>query len=232
MKKPLVAAVALLSLSGCASTYVGKPYTKTAAPLTTVALADDTLPEEVIAYQVASTMSNFGLLGALIDAGVQASRKSRVNDALDSINYAPELAFEAYIGETLRRQGVTASVVEGPNREKREFLVDYPDARNDVQAYFDLVVTNYGYVQAGGNLWRPAVLADVRLVDKVSGKVLMENRIGYNIPDAPAGIITLAPNPEFAFEDREDMVTNADKLAAGLDDALHRVADSAVSLLR
>jgi hypothetical protein len=232
LHKPFVAAIALLSLSACASTYVGKPYTKSAAPLTTVGLADDMLPSEVIAFQVASTMSNFGLLGAIIDAGVQASRKHRVNEALDSIGYAPEPTFEAYLRDALKDQGVTARLVAGPDREKREFLVDYPATGQDVQAYLDLVVKQYGYVQAGGNLWRPAVLADVRLVDRVSGNVLMENRIGYNIPDAPAGIITLPPNPEFAFEDREDMITNADKLAAGLDDALHEVAISAVRLLR
>ena len=38
--------------------------------------------------------------------------------------------------------------------QKREFLVDYPEAGEEVQAYFDLVVMQYGYMQAGGNLWR------------------------------------------------------------------------------
>jgi hypothetical protein len=232
LKKIASAAVALLLTSACASNYVGTPYTATAQPLSRVALADDTLPDDVIAYQAASTMSNFGLLGGLIDAGVQASRRDAVNDALETIAYDPEPAFEAYLIGELAEHGITATLATGPEREKREFVIDYPQAGADVQAYFDLVVHNFGYVQAGGNEWRPAASAEVRLVERATGATLMENFIAYNIPDARAGVITLPPNAEFRFANREDMVTHPERLAAGMDDALHKVADTAVSLLR
>ena len=232
MQIKLFAAAGLMFLGACTQNYVATPYTAGAQPLTRVTLADDVLPQNVIAYQVASTMSNFGLIGALIDAGVQESRRDAVNDALETISYDPEPALEAYLIAEMAERGITASLAQGPDRDKREFLVEYPSADGGVQAYFDIVVDSFGYVQAGGNEWRPAAGALVRLVDVGTGDTLMENRIAYNIPNALPGVVTLPPNPEFTFDNREAMVSDPQRLAAGIDDGLRRVADTAVSLLR
>lgn len=232
MKKTVLAAASLLSLSACASNYAGVPYTPTNIPITRVAVANDPLPENVIAYQVGSTMSNFGLIGGLIDAGVQSSRKGAVNEALEQFGYEPETAFKEHVIDTLAKQGITAAFFEGPDRKKREFLEVYSAESADVQAYLDLNILQYGYVQAGGNTWRPSVLADVRMVTAGSNTVLMENRIGYNVPDAEGGIITLSANPDYVFTNREDMTTNPQRLAQGIDDALRQVADTAAGLLR
>lgn len=231
MKKSF-AALPLLALCACAKPYAGVPYAAPAAPITSVGLVDDSLPEEVVAYEAASTMGNFGLIGALIDAGVQASRKDRVNDALESINYQPEPTFEAYLGEAMARNGVRTTVVETGTREKRKFLPKYPTGRADAQALLDVNVVGFGYSNAGNQLWRPTVLADVRMVDAATGKTMMENRIAYNVVDSQAGVVTIAPNAEYAFANREDMVTQPERLAAGLDDALRQVADAAVRLMK
>ena len=222
----------MLSLAACQSTYVGTPYVAPAQGLGLVALADDSLPDQVMAYQAASTTSNFGLIGGLIDSGVQASRKDAVNDALETIDYEPEAPFEAYIIEALGREGISAELLEGPDREKREFLVEYPEANEEVQAYFDIVVLSYGYMQSGGNSWRPSAAADVRLVDKETGDTLMENRIFYKVVNATAGVITLSPDPGYIFANREDMTGNPERLAEGIDVALQAIADAAIGLLR
>lgn len=229
--KKIVAVSALLMASACAKPYVGTPYAAPATPITSIAIANDSLPEDAVAGEAASTMSNFGLLGALIDAGVQGSRKSRVNEALDSVGHEPEKAFEAYLVDALAKRNVAATVLEGPDREKREFYVSYPDAGN-AQAVLDFNVGAHGYVNAGNKLWRPTVAADVRLIDPLSGKVLMENRIVSNPIDAQEGVITIAPNPEYVFQNREDMITQPERLAAGIDDALRRVADTAIALMQ
>nr|WP_137678658.1 hypothetical protein [Parerythrobacter lutipelagi] len=230
MKKTFVL-LAALSLGACANPYVATPYTAPAGGLTSVGIADDSIPEDAIAGEAASTMSNFGLLGALVDAGVQASRKSRVNEALDSVNYQPEEMFEAYLIEAFKKKNINAMLLAGPDREKREFLTDYQDA-NGAQAVLDFNVTEHGYINAGNQLWRPAVAADVRLVDAVSGKTLMENRIVLNPIVVQEGTITLSPNPDYVFQNREDMISQPERLAAGIDDALMKVADAAVNLLQ
>lgn len=231
MKKS-IAALGLLSLGACASPYVGTPYTAPAVPVTSVGIVDDTLPDEAIAYEAASTMGNFGLLGALIDAGVQDSRKDRVNEALASVNHTPEATFEAHLIGALADAGIKGAMLQGPDREKRAFLEKYPAAPAGAQALIDFNVTGYGYVNAGNQLWRPTVAADVKMVDAATGKTLMENRIVYNPVDAQAGIVTLAPNPEFVFQNREDMISQPERLAEGIDDALKQVADAAVRLMK
>ena len=231
MKKS-VAAIALLGLSACAKPYVGTPFTAPATPITSVAIVDDTLPESAVAYEAASTMSNFGLIGGLIDAGVQASRKDRVNEALDSVNHTPEENFETYLTEALAANDVAAVMLEGSDREKREFLASYPAAPSGAQALVDFNVTSYGYVNAGNQMWRPVVSADVKMIDALSGNTLMENRIIYNPVDAQAGVITISPNPAYVFQNREDMISQPERLAEGIDDALKQVAETAVRLMR
>ncbi|MXO95289.1 hypothetical protein GRI34_02500 [Erythrobacter aquimaris] len=231
MKKS-IAALGLLSLAACANPYVGTPYTAPAVPVTSVAIVDDTLGDDAVAYEAASTMGNFGLLGALIDAGVQGSRKSRVNEALESVNHTPEANFESYLIAALAEADIEAAMLDGPDRDKREFLEDYPTAPEGVQALIDFNVTAYGYVNSGNQLWRPTVAADVRMIDAGTGATLMENRIIYNPVDAQAGIVTIAPSPDYAFQNREDMISQPERLAEGIDVALKEVAETAVRLMR
>lgn len=230
--KKFAAAVALLGLSACANPYVGTPYSAPATPVTSVAIVDDSLPENAVAYEVASTMSNFGLIGALINAGVEGSRKNRVNEALDSVEYTPEENFEQFLVAALAENEIEATVLEGPAREKREFLREYPEAGEGRQALIDFSVTSFGYVNAGNQVWRPTVLADVKMVDALTGKMIMENRIAYNVVNAQTGVITIAPNPKYVFANREEMVTQPEMLAEGIDDALKVVAETAVRLMR
>lgn len=230
MKKS-IAALALLSLGACANPYVATPYSAPTTPITSLGIADDSVPEDAIAGEAASTMGNFGLIGALVDAGVQASRKSRVNEALESVNHQAEETFEAYLVEAFRKRNIEARILGGPDREKREFLTEYPDA-GGAQAVLDFTVVHHGYVNAGNQLWRPSVAADVRLVDPMTGRTMMENRIALNAIAPQDGTVTLSPNPDYVFQNREDMITQPDRLAAGIDDALRQVADAAINLMR
>ena len=233
MIRTLVAVSAMALLSGCASTYVATPYAAGPEPIRTVAVADDSVPENLSAWEVASVGGNFGLVGALINAGVQASREDALSDALETISFDAEAALEGYVVEALAAQGVQATLLNGPVRESRVFLADYPAAPQGSQAYFDVVLSNYGYISAGhGQPWRPTADAMVRLVSVADGRVLLENRIAYNAMNPPTGVITLTPNPEYVFTTREEMVSNPDRLANGIKDAMQRIASTAANLMR
>ncbi|HEX8223303.1 MAG TPA: hypothetical protein VF605_05760 [Allosphingosinicella sp.] len=233
MKKAYVAVSAMTLLSACASNYVAKPYVPGAQPIQKVAIADDSVPENMIAPEVASVGSNFGLIGALIDAGVQSSRQAALSGALARVSFNAEDTLERSLVEALSQQGIQASVVNGPQRPKRVFLAQYPNAAGGVDAYYDVVLTYYGYLSAGaGQPWRPSADATVRLVSAADRRVLLENRISYNVIAAPRGVITLSPNPEFEFRNREEMVNNPDRLANGLKDAFQRIASTAAKLIQ
>lgn len=232
MMKNCIAVSAMALLSACASTYVATPYVAGPEPIRTVAVADDSVPENLSALEVASVGSNFGLIGALINAGVQSSRQNALEEALGTISFDAEDALEHYMVDALAEQGMQATLLSGPQRESRVFLADYPDAPQGAQAYVDVVLTNYGYLSAGsGDPWRPTAYALVRLVSVSDGRVLMENQIAYNVMNPARGVITLTPNPDYVFDSRADMVSNPERLADGLRDAMHRIASTAANLM-
>ena len=221
-----------LTVAACAKPYVGVPYTAPVEPITSVGILDDSLADEAEAREAASVLGNFGLIGALISEVDQTNRKNKVNEALRTVDYQAEENFEKFLVEELGEAGVTAMVVKGPDRNKRKFVEDYPKAPAGVQALLDMNVMYYGYANPGGTTWRPTVYADVRMIDALSGKVLLENRIAYNPIGVEEGIITLSPNPAYAFDSRDQMAEDPALLAEGLDVALREVARTAVRLMR
>ena len=60
----------------------------------------------------------------------------------------------------------------------------------------------------------------------------MENQIVYNPLNTVQGVVTIAPNPEYAFRNRSELLADPARLAAGIEDALNQVADTATQLLR
>lgn len=233
MKKLILAAVCTVALSGCASRYAATPYLAPAQPVQVVALAQDIAPAEASAYEVASVGSNFGLIGALIDAGVQGSRKDRVNEALTGVQFDAEKEIQTLLAEALQGKNIQVTMLDGEDRKKREFLLKYPQENGNAQAILDVVLLNYGYVSAGsGQPWRPTVLADVQMVDASGKKTLLKNRIAYNGVNPQQGIITLYPDPQYTFGGREEMITNPEKLAEGLRVALKAVATESVKLIQ
>jgi hypothetical protein len=232
MKKLIVSAMLAATLSGCASRYAATPYLAPAQPVQAVALAQDIAPAEASAFEVASVGSNFGLLGALIDAGVQGSRKDRVNEALTGVQFDAEKEMQSFLADALQGKNLRVTMLNGEDRKKREFLLKYPQ-NGDAQAILDVVVLNYGYISAGsGQPWRPTILADVQMVDASGKQTLLKNRIGYNVVNPQQGIITLYPDPQYVFSGREEMVTNPEKLAEGLRVALKAVATESVKLIQ
>jgi hypothetical protein len=179
---------AILCLSACISPYVATPYDRTAATVQRIALVDDAVPERLTAWEVASVGSNFGLIGALADAGIQNSREDALMGALATVNFDAEARLEQRISASLAERGYEVALVEGANRERRVFLESYAGAPEGIDAYFDVVITNYGYIAAGaGQPWRPTADATVRLVRASDGSTLMENQIAYNTMYPRAG---------------------------------------------
>lgn len=230
--KHLVAALAGLMAAGCVSPYVATPYDRAATSVQQIAVADDSVPTRLTAWEVASAGSNFGLIGALADAGIQQSRENALMEALGGIGFDAEAKLEARIVSALSARGYEVALLEGAERERRVFLESYEGGPDGVDAYLDIVITNYGYIAAGmGQPWRPTADATVRLVSP-DGSTLMENQIAYNTMYPRAGVVTITPNPKFDFRNRDDMLADPSTLAAGIEDALNQVADTAAQLLQ
>ncbi|MEN5168135.1 hypothetical protein ABE444_01060 [Brevundimonas pondensis] len=233
MIKKILGIAAILSLGACASPYVATPYDRAAHNVQSITMMDDALPEKAIAYEVASVGSNFGLIGALVDAGIQASRQDAVNDALIGAKFDAEDKLETRLVSALAGHGYKVAPLTDQPRAKRDLLETYPAAAEGVDAYLDVSVTHYGYMSSGaGQPFRPSVGAEVRLVKVSDRSTLMENTIVYNPLTPIEGVITLPPNPQYVFSNRAELLENPDRLAAGIEDALNQVADTAARLLQ
>lgn len=236
MLKKTVALAAALMLSACATPYVATPYERASANVRAITVLDDSADEKAIATEVASMGSNFGLIGALVDAGIQAERRAALNKALETTGFDGEAMFERRLAERLGAEGYQVRVAEAAApREKRDFMVAYPTPEGVVDAYLDVVVDHYGYLSAGAfQPFRPSVSAKIRLVSAADpSKVLMDNRIVYNgMAYMTEGAITISPNPAYEFQNREALLADPTRTSAGIQDALHQVADTAAQLLR
>lgn len=233
-KKVIVAAMAM-TVAACASPYVATPYERAATNVRTISVMDDAADDNAIAYEVASMGRNFGLIGALVDAGIQAERQGAVNRALDGVSFDGETVFERRLASRLTSEGYQVSVREDGPRAKRAFVVSYPTADGSSDAYLDIVLAHHGYLSAGAfQPFRPSASAQVRLVSAADPtRILMDNRIVYNgMTTADAGVITLTPNPDYEFKNREELLADPAKMAAGIEDALNQIADTAAQLLR
>jgi len=228
------AACLCLCLGACATEYVGTPFDHASNNgVKSIGLAGGALPEKAMAYEVASVGSNFGLVGALVDAGIQADRANAVNAALTSDGFNGERELQSRIIAALAAQGYTVKAVDTGARAKREFLAAYPTAGAPVDAYLDVVVQQYGYLSAGAfKPFRPTLVAKVRLVSAQDpSKTLMENTITYNAMYPTKGAITLSPNPDFAFKNRTELLADPKRLEGGLDDALDQTVKTVAQLL-
>lgn len=232
MLRKLMAAAALMSLAACATPYVATPYERAEHSVQSISMLEDSMPDDAIAYEVASLGSNLGLIGALVDAGIQASRREAVNEALGSISFDAETELEASVSAALSGKGYSLASVSGAEREKRELLEAYPDS-NGADALLDVAIINYGYLSSGmGQPFRPTVTAHVRLIKASDQSTLMDNRIVYNPLLAEAGVIVLPPNADYAFKNREELLEDPARLAAGIQDALNQVAETTARLLQ
>ena len=235
MYRNLAGLFAVLSLGACATPYVATPYDRADANVRSIAIMDDAAGDEAIAYEIASVGSNFGLIGALVDAGIQAERRQAVNRALESADFDGEDALERRLIQRLGGEGYRVAVRDGSTRAKRAFMVSYPSAEGATDAYLDVIVEHYGYLSAGAfQPFRPSASVKVRLVSAADPtKILMDNWIVYNVVAGSAtGAITLAPNPQYEFQNREQLLADPERMAAGIEDALNQVAETAVQLLR
>lgn len=174
------------------------------------------------------------MVGALIDAGMQASRESDFEAMAKAQNYSAPAAFGRYLDTALTANGY-AVVHDSVSRNRTNgFLKAYKQPESvAADAHLD-VVLNYGYYAAGiSTPYRPFVTADCKLVRNSDGALLMQKSIFYNpLNNAPEQTVTIAPNGAYEFADFDALKNNPDKAIKGLDEAISQVANTMGALLK
>ena len=220
-----------ISLSACVTPYTPTPYERDLTSVETIGVIGDVLPEKPVVTQVASAGSSFGLIGALIDAGVDANREGRFKEMLQEQNFEPLSYFHNELTERIAEKGYAVEII-AHDRAAPGFLETYDGLASDADAYLDIATTTYGYLSSGaGKPWRPSFSCEVQLVSKTDGTVLMKNAIVYNPLTPREGVIQLTPDTRYNFRNIKEIQENPEKAVAGLEDAMMKVADTIATLL-
>jgi hypothetical protein len=232
--RPVVAmAMALLALVGCAIPEV--PYDReTAGGIRRIGVVTPRFPNKAAVYLATSVGKNFGLIGALIDAGMQQERENKFERLLGDQHFVAETEFVQILTAGLEARGY--EVVALPiKRDQPDFVAIYPTHEAPVDAYLDLVTVGYGYVAAGigaNTPYRPAVGLKARLVRAKDQAVLMQDTIAYNPIGKPGQTVTIAPDPAHQYRDFDSLMADPPGAVVGLRFALEQSAQQVCLLLK
>lgn len=231
-------AVTLLSalvLTACA-TQPEVPYDKSqAANIKTIGILTPSMPAKPTIWLASDIGQSFGLIGALVDAGVQAHRDDAFWKSIDGDQHPPRTAFLNALSASLRQRGFVVQKV-AVTRPDGKLLSAYPKSSAGVDAYLDIAFTGsgYGYVAAAmgkATPFRPFVYVQCRLVRASDGATLMEDTVLDNPINAPKTVVTVAPNPTYEFTNFDALNADPTKAVAGMDDAFQKAADTVGDLL-
>lgn len=227
---------ALVCLAGCAS-QPEIPFDKTAASVHTIGVLTPVMQEKPTVWLATDLGQSFGLVGALIDAGMQEAREKKMWALLVDQKMNPRDQFSSVLRQSLEADGFAVKPIN-VERQDDKYLKAYPSAaENGVDAYLDIVVGQYGYVAAGiasSTPYRPFVYLNCKLVQATTGAVLMQDSIYYN-PVAPFGQgknVSISPDPAYTFVNFNAIENAPQQGAAGLTAAFHATSDSIGRLLR
>jgi hypothetical protein len=234
MLKRAVRATALLAVvvvAGCAAPKI--PYERATADVKRIGIVTPRFSDSAAVVLASSPAHSFGLIGALVDAGIQATRDSQFNGVLERQKFSAKDQFLSALTATLQARGYEVAIVP-VTRQGSDFLDRYPtQAPPKVDAYLDLVSMGYGYVAAGVSTpYRPSFGARARLVS-AKGAVLMQDAVFYNAvgPAAPQ-FVTIAPDPAHSFNSFDDLLANPALAMKGLEVAARQSADTIGKLLQ
>lgn len=228
-------AVLALTLAGCAGN-PGVPYDRGASKdVKVIGLVTPYFPKTAGVVRASSAGQSFGLVGALVEAGLQSARESRFATTLASQSIDAQALFVNGIRESLVAEGY--SVVDVPAaRDSADYLEKYPEAaERPVDAYLDLFVGSYGYVAAGmggSTPYRPFVTSGARLVQRKGGLVLMRDVVAYNPINAGDKLVSIAPDPQYVFADSDALNEDPAKAAQGIRQSLQATTQSIATLLK
>lgn len=230
------AAACVLVLAACAST-PEIPFERT-AQIKTIGILSPGVPSGPSVVLASSMGQSFGLIGAIVDASMQANRDSQFGDLMKADHFVFSDTFKDGLTAQLKEQGYTVVDVAA-DRKSGDYVEKYPAADGTADAYLDVVVVSYGYIASGigsDTPYRPFVVAKCRLLRASDSAVLMQDAVIYNrvMNQYPANdkTVTIPPDPKFSFANFDSLVAYPKDAASDLGAAANETSKALGTLLK
>jgi hypothetical protein len=228
-------AVLLAMLISACQTLPQVPYDRaTAGNVKTINVVTPAMDADSSVVLASTVGQSFGLVGALIDAGMQSSRESDFKAMATAQNFSGRDAFSKHLDAALMASGYQVAHDNINRPSGYEFLKSYTQPSTiSAEARLDVVVS-YGYIASGlSTPYRPFVAANCKLVRNSDNALLMQKSIFYNpLNDPPADTVTVSPDPNYVFNNFEGLKNDPQKTIKGIDSALAQVAGAVGALLK
>lgn len=224
----------LILIAGCA-TKPAIPYDRTSeSSVKTIGLLTPGTPSGPRVILATTVGQSFGLIGALIDAGMEESRNSDLEALLSGQQFSTDKALSEGLSKALKARGYDVVEVPVARQAAGELQKTYPGANPQVDAYLDVVIS-YGYLSAGiagKTPYRPYMHAKCRLVKAADSSVLMEDMVLYNALNAPEGHVVLSPDVKYEFPEFADVTRDPKLTTEGVSVAFASGTDAIGQLLK
>lgn len=238
VSRAVLSAALLFALAGCAGV-PKKSYDRQAqAGIKTVTVLQPAIPADSRVWLAVDPGQSFGLVGALISAGVTSSRTSNYMAVVNAAQFDQRRYFLLSLVNQLKTAGYSPIFLDVPrDREKGQFLETYPEAKPAGDAILDTYALAVGYMAAGSGStlpYRPTAYFGARLVSgKPGNEVLFSDEIAYNHggPMRYEGI-TLQAATGHEYMTSDALVAAGNESIEGLKQALDAVAAEIVRQLR
>ncbi len=228
----IAGAAIILLAAGCAQNEVAFDASQ-AGSIKTIAVVTPQTPSTPAVMLASSVGQSFGLIGALVDAGMAAHREGGMERLLAGQHFVAGGAMSQELGTALGASGYKVQFLQVP-RPDGDYLKTYPPVPGGADAYLDVVVPAYGYMAAGigsSEPYRPALRLKCRLVRASDMAVLMQETIAYNPLAQNGKQIAIAPDPDYAFPDFDALMADPPRTTQGMQVAFHQSAGSVAQLL-
>src|ERR1700733_12807472 len=186
------------------------PYERAAEQqIKTIGIVTPGVPTDPDVVLASSVGQSFGLIGALVDAGMKANRDNTFLAAMNRSRFVPSDVFLNQLTTGLQAEGYQVAMIP-TTRSPTKFVENYAAMpQQPVDAYLDVFVSGYGYLAAGigsDTPYRPVLYLETRLVRASDKAVLMSDRIRYNPVNQVSQVITIPPDPAYDFKDFDTLV--------------------------
>jgi hypothetical protein len=236
-KLRLLAIFSLVTTLAACSSFPTQEFNKEAnQSVHVIAVAPIGVPDKPMVMIVNAVGTNFGLIGAAVEAtrAANASNEAAKEFASGGLTYKTDLPSEIESG--LKAAGFEVQMLPGnrPGSATTKFLTTEPAAPG-ADAVLDIYVSYYGYVAASAKSpYRPSIHLEARLLDVKAQKVLFADQIYYNnfTPAAAKKAITIEPNPQAVFADRTAMRAAPAEVAKWMRAAQKAAADELARQLK
>ena len=232
LRGPLMVTLMLLALTGCVSMPQQQAFNRDIhATVKTIAVLE-THPTRTSVFMLNHPGASFGLIGALVAAGDQASKEKKFHSTMDQAGFEPLAYFKERLTAKMSERGYTLvwpeSQVQTSKTKRGPFglRTTYPHA-HAADAQLDVNFGFVGYAAAGatdGSPYRPTVTIGARLVGADGKQNYYTDYFAYNNVFNLATAVALNGDPQYSYPGFDELHAAGTASIEGLRVAIDAIA--------